>query len=268
VTPSRDELQARLEALDAAPAPRAEFVSRLEARLQSIDPRLALPEPPPARRHRALPGLVALGVAAAAIAMVFTLLPEAGRDRRLGTTGNPPADAPASEAGPSTTVALSGTTTTLAGSPTASTVPSVSSPTSAPDRSGTPGAVVPSLPPGPGTTRPSPVTTTPRTERSTTTTRPPEPEALSLSCVAGQPEGQPGIQCDWSQSTAPAFASYRLWRATGTDAKQQINSIPVRTITRYIDRPPAGDLEHYQVEALDSQGRVIGRSPIVEATCC
>jgi hypothetical protein len=263
--PTRDELRARLEALDAAPAPRPAFVARLEARLQSIDPRLAVPEPPPMRRHRALPGMVALGAAVTAIALLFALLPCGGDDRRLDSTGTPPAAEPGDTAPPTTGAPPETTTTTLPGP----TVPGPTSATSLPDRTGTPGAVVPSLPPGPGTTRPSPPTTQARTDRSTTTTtRPAEPEALTLTCVAGQPEGQPGIQCDWSQSTAPAFASYRLWRASGTAPKQQLTSIPVRTITRYIDRPPAGEVEHYQVEALDSQGRVVGRSPIVEAICC
>jgi hypothetical protein len=121
------------------------------------------------------------------------------------------------------------------------------------------------LPSGPVTTERPTDTTRPAPATTTTTTA--EPEVLNLNCVAGQPEGRPGVQCTWSQSTSPAFYGYRLWRATGTEAKQTIYSVSDRTTTTYIDRPVAG-VQHYMVEAYDTGGRVSGRSAVVEVTCC
>jgi hypothetical protein len=268
VRPSRDEIRAQLEAL-SPPEPRPEFTARLEARLRAVDLRVGdLEGDPGVRRWRAGPGFLALGAVAAIAIVLFALLPEQSGSR-VGVTGTPPAAQP--EGGAATPVEPSASTTTTLASGPATSVPGRTggagpTATVAPgDRSG-PSPGVPVLPAGPGTTIAATPTTRVRTE-PTTTTRPPEPETLALACVAGQPEGQPGVQCDWSQSTAPSFAAYRVWRATGTEAKQVLTTIPVRTITRYVDRPGAG-VQHYMVEALDAQNRVVGRSAIVEAVCC
>jgi hypothetical protein len=261
VKPSRDELRARLEQV-SAPDPRPDFVARLAVRLRSIDPGAHdLGDDPGLRRPRAGPGFVALGAAAFILAVLLALLP-AG-DRQIEVTGTPSATQPDEGEGgariaPSSTTSTTvrSTETTLAESRPGATV-------SPADRSG-PSPGVPDLSRDPGvkdrptsTTRPAPPPTTTK----------PTTEPLALTCAAGRPEGQPGVRCDWSQSTAPAFAAYRLWRATGTEAKQVLTTIPNREVTSFVDRPTAG-VHHYMVEALDAQNRVVGRSRVVEAVCC
>ncbi|MEY2568218.1 MAG: hypothetical protein QOE35_2747 [Actinomycetota bacterium] len=263
--PSRDELRARLEG-QAAPEPRTEFVDRLGHRLRAIDPSTADTHVPVFRRPP-WRGYVALAATAAVVALLFGVLPRGAHDGRVDVTGQPPAGQPEQgEPGPTappevstTTVPAAGTGTTIAHGPNSPTTTVPSPATNA----------VPVLPSGPVTTaRPIATTRPPRPATTTTTTAPPaEPEALTLDCVAGQPEGSPGVQCQWSGSTSPTFYAYRLWRATGTEAKQAIYSVPNRTTTTYIDRPTTG-LQHYMVEAYDSNGQVSGRSPVVEVTCC
>jgi hypothetical protein len=269
VTPSRDELRAQLEGLDA-PSPRPDFVRRLEARLQSIDPTAADAAPASTfRRRNAAPGFLALGAVAVLVAVLFLVLPRAD-DNRLGVTGRPPIEEPGAVETPGgTTVPATGTTTTAPGvTATTTVVRTDGAPTTT--RAGAPNSggsqAVPSLPQAPVTSEPT-ATTRPRPAPTTTTTKQAEPEVLAITCAGGQPEGQPGVQCDWSQSTSPAFASYKVWRATGTEARQLLTTIPVRTITRYIDRPGTGVFK-YMVEAVDGQGRIVGRSTIFETSCC
>jgi hypothetical protein len=266
VKPSRDELRARLEG-HTPPAPHEDFVNRLANRLRAIDPSTTGTHVPVFRRPP-WRGFVALAAAAAAVALLFGVLPNGGHDPRLDVTGRPPAGQP-EQGEPGTTAPPAPSTTTVPGVGPGTTIaraPAVGPVTTlAPRAANNP---IPSLPAGPATTqRPTDTTRRPGAAPTTTTTAPAEPEALTLSCVAGQPEGSPGVQCDWSQSTAPAFYAYRLWRATGTGAKQSIYAVSNRTTTRYIDRPSTG-LQHYMVEAVDNQGRVAGRSPVVEVTCC
>jgi hypothetical protein len=239
-----------------ARAPRADFVARLERRLRTIDPRGAAAEPEPApdllARRRPGPGL-ALGAAAVVVAVLMLLLPGADTDRQLDITGRPAASAPDQLDGDVTTVVPGATTTTVTGAP--ADVPPSPTTTAVVDRT-------PARPSPLATDRPTDTTRPARPEP----TRPDAPEVLRLQCSAGPPEGRQAIACAWSQSSVAAFASYRLWRASGTEAKQVVFMTAERSTTRYVDRPAPGVGHRYQVEALDAQGRVIGRSPIVEAT--
>lgn len=264
MTPKRDELRTALERVDA-PAPRPEFVERLGHRLQALDQTTPGKHTPVFKRPPAF-GFLALGAVAVVVALLFGM---AGKptDPRLDVTGQPPAGQP-EQGEPGPTAPPPSTTTSVVGGPVTTVVPTGGPATTLAPSAPAPNAVVPVLPPGP-TERPTTDTTRPRSQPTTTTTAPPpaEPETLALTCVAGQPEGRPGIQCDWAQSTSAAFASYRVWRRTGSEAQQVVTTIPVRTITRYIDRPAAGVYD-YMVEALDGQSRVVGRTAIVEVTCC
>jgi hypothetical protein len=270
MTPSRDELRAQLEGLEP-PSPRPEFVERLGSRLQAMDQLTERRHVPVFRRPPAF-GFLALAAVAVVVGILFTSLPDNGRDPRLDVFGPPSAHQPDQPEPDAVAPAAPTTTTTAPVAPTGTTTPAARAggptPTVDPNATGTDRLpAVPELPAGPATTQKPTATTRPRSEPTTTTTAPPQLEALTLSCVAGQPEGSPGIQCDWSQSSAPSFYAYRLWRATGSEPKQQVTAIPSRAITRFIDRPGTG-VWHYQVEVVDTSGQVVGKSPIVEATCC
>ncbi|HUQ39988.1 MAG TPA: hypothetical protein VM030_07510 [Acidimicrobiales bacterium] len=100
---------------------------------------------------------------------------------------------------------------------------------------------------------------------------PPEAEhaALRLACIAGRPEGQPGVTCRWDRSDAPGFAAYRVMRKSADAEPAVLASITDRDRTFHLDRTVEdGHSYAYAVQVMDGDGRVIARSEPVRVTCC
>ena len=99
---------------------------------------------------------------------------------------------------------------------------------------------------------------------------PPRPEAMRLGCAPANTEGGPVVGCRWSESQARQFASYRLTRVDApTRERSVVFTGTERSGTRAIDSGVRNGTEYgYFVEALDSAGRVVGRSEMARVSCC
>jgi hypothetical protein len=246
------------------PPPDPAFVDRLASRLRSVPIAYELEEASPRRALVLTPARAAMAMTAIAAAVIVVLaLVTQPHD---GVTSIGPADAP-------TTTAAPVTTTSFTIPPDPWTVPTtapaegflVAPTTTAKGRAVAPGTTTTGPP---RETRTPPPTRATSTTAPTSTTRPP-PERLSLTCRPMVREGRNGIACEWSQSSRPAFASYQLMKATGSNAPRVVFTTRDRAGTRFFDGDvAAGGSYSYAVKALDAEGRVIGEGTRVTTTCC
>ena len=260
------------------PEPSALFVAKLEADLRTMDQTAeAEPRREQAPRRRRARLLVAAGpvaaLTAAAAAAAVTLLPSDPHPRQV-TTADPGATAPAPP--PASTTPSSVPTPTRVTAP-----PPWLPPAAAPPLPSTPSTTMaprPAAPPAPATgpgEQPTPtslpvhepVTTT--VPHETTTTTAPTPQVLSLNCQGATVSGSPAVSCAWSQSSAPAFAWYRLYREAPGSNRVLVFSSNVRTTTSTGDTTAqAGTTYSYVIEATDAAGNAVGKSAPVIVSCC
>ena len=273
---SQSELHDLLGRLEDSPTPEpsAAFVARLEAELRRMDQLVDADQlrsgSPRTRRARLLvaAGPVAALTAAAAAAAV-TLLPGDPHPRRV-TTADPGLSAPS----PSPTA-----TEPPAQSPTTVVAPPWLPATAAPPVSAPPSRALRPAPTTPttrapasndhrvGSVTPPPAVTT--TVPAVTTTVAPKPETLSLSCAGAMVSGNPAVSCAWSQSSAPAFAGYRLYREVVGTPRVLVFSTSTRAQTSAGDKTvQAGTTYSYRVEAVDAAGNVVGSSAASSVSCC
>lgn len=241
------------------PEPDAAFLARTEARLRSAVRIGTAPQPRLVARAPRL--AVALGAVAAMVAAVIAL----GRGPAQEVQLLPAATRP------TTTSSLRGLSTTLVPDPelraststTAKLAPAASttSVTSAP-RTTTENT----------TPRTRPTQTVPPGPRSTTTRKPQppptrgEPQPMRMSCRGGRPDNRPGVLCEWS--LVDGAAGYRLFRAGDGETKQIFMERSPQA-SRFMDRDVRlGQQYTYKVEAVASDGRVVGRSALTAVDCC
>lgn len=86
-------------------------------------------------------------------------------------------------------------------------------------------------------------------------------EPLDLQCKALRYEGRDGVVCQWSPSHHPMFAAYRLLRASRAGESVEVFRTEHRDETHALDPTVEPDREYlFVVEAVDDEGRVLGRS--------
>lgn len=257
-----------LERIGRSPVPPAspDFAVRTEGRLRSLPPVTLVNDdiaPAPARPRRPVPWVPAL--VAAAVIGLLALAPRAQRPDVAVITDRS-----------STTTTTSATTTTP---PTTRPAPATTTTTVAPEPVTPPAkapvvTTVPKLRPGPTTTlpaRPAPTTTVPvePTIPPVTTTAPPPMVKLELRCVAGTREGVPVVTCTWGGAGDAPVATWRVYRAVGADAKRTVWTASEPATTSYTDHDVVvGTMYRYAVEGVDTGGRTVAKTAIVEVACC
>ncbi|HET7487050.1 MAG TPA: hypothetical protein VFJ85_03920 [Acidimicrobiales bacterium] len=95
---------------------------------------------------------------------------------------------------------------------------------------------------------------------------PPAPvQTMTVACVAGRPEGIPGVSCQWGAVTGAG--RYQLYRKSGDGTEPQL--IWSGTDLNHLDRAVVDGAGYaYAVKALNGDGAVIGAGGPVTVACC
>lgn len=284
--PTLEEVKARLGEAGAAPPPRPrpDFVDALESRLvaqaaggeDAAVLRVPGCEPAPVRPRRVLLALAAVGVVLAALVVAPSGQEPPSRVRTVDMVPamRPEPVSPVSAPAPVAEPVIP--PPEPAPSPAVTVVPAprprpvaepgpkgAAVPVPAPTTSTVPPAATPTSP----VSDPKPVSEPP--PATTTSPPPPAPEGLALRCHARTRAGGPQVSCEWSESTSPEFAGYRLMRKTASGAVVKVFATRERAARSFIDTAvKQGERYGYVVEAKDASGRVIARSGVASVTCC
>ena len=114
-------------------------------------------------------------------------------------------------------------------------------------------------------------TTTTTAPRTTTTEKPVViPMTMSLKCGTAVVNGMNAMSCGWTQSTDPAFGSYRFFRSTDSGAGQILftSTNPDKHSFGTTTGLVTGESYSYTVQTLDGSGHILATSGPLLVSCC